>query len=82
VLFPVGQCKRPPQRILEPKLVSTYDIFAGRYGDTNTRWIEPILGLGCAYERMKEIASKEPGPYFVFDAYSRKVLASADTTGA
>jgi hypothetical protein len=61
-------------------LVPTYDIFAGRYGDTGAPWIEPVEGLGCAYERMKEIAAKERGPYFVFDAHSRKVLASVDTT--
>ena len=80
MLFPVGQCKRPPQRILEPKLVSTYDIFAGRYGDTDAYLIEPVEGLGCAYERMKEIAAKEPGPYFLFDPSSHRVLASVDTT--
>jgi len=29
---------------------------------------------------MKEIAAKERGPYFIFDAQSHKVLASIDTT--
>jgi len=61
-------------------LVPTYDIFAGRYGDTDARWIEPVEGLGCAYERIKEIAAKERGPYFILDAHSHKVLASVDTT--
>jgi len=61
-------------------LVPTYDIFAGRHGDTDARWIEPVEGLGCAYERMKEISAKERGPYFILDAHSHKVLASVDTT--
>jgi len=61
-------------------LVPTYDIFAGRHGDAGVRWIEPIQGLGCAYERMKEIAAKERGPYFIFDANLHKALASIVTT--
>ena len=76
----MGQCKRPRKSSWSRKLVPTYDIFAGRYGDTDARWIEPVEGLGCAYERMKEIAAKEPGPYFLFDPSSHRVLASVDTT--
>jgi len=61
-------------------LVPTYDIFAGRYGDLDVRWIQAVEGLSCANERMKEIAAKQYGPYFIFDAHSHKVLASVDTT--
>jgi hypothetical protein len=78
-VLPLNQVKRVPQK-LEPKLVPTYNIFAGRYGDTDAYLIEPVEGLGCAYERMKEIAAKERGPYFILDAHSHKVLASVDTT--
>jgi len=60
-------------------LVPTYDIFAGRYGDTDVRWIQAVEGLGAAYEQMKEIAANQSGPYFVFDAHAHKVLASVDT---
>jgi len=61
-------------------MVPTYDIFAGRYGDTNVRWIEAVQGLGAANEQMKELAAKKPGPYFVFEAHTHMMLASVDTT--
>jgi hypothetical protein len=80
-VLPLSHVKRVPQE-LEPKLVPTYNIFAGRYGDTDAYLIEPVEGLGCAYERMKEIAAKERGPYFIFEAHSHRVLASVDTTAS
>ena len=49
-------------------------------GNEQGHHIEPVEGLGCAYERMKEISAKERGPYFILDAHSHKVLASVDTT--
>jgi len=61
-------------------LVPQYDIFAGRYGDPDVRWIQAVEGLGAACEQMHGIAKTKRGPYFVFDVRSRAVLASVDTT--
>lgn len=61
-------------------MVPTYEIFRGRHGENNVRWIEPVEGLGPANERMKELAAKQPGPYFVFSVVSHSVVASLDTT--
>jgi len=55
------------------------EIFSGIYPD-DVLWIESVEGLAAASERMKAIATKAPGPYFVFDARTRKVLDSIDTT--
>jgi hypothetical protein len=60
----------PPPPTTSSMVAMATPMFAG---------FEPVVGLGCACERMKEIASKEPGTYFVFDARSHKVLASVDT---
>jgi hypothetical protein len=61
-------------------MVPIYDIFAGRYGDTDARWIQAVEGLGAAADQMRRIAKIKRGPYFVFDAHAHKVLASVDTT--
>jgi len=61
-------------------LVPIYDIFSGRYGDTDVRWIQAVEGLSCAFGRVKELAEGKRGPYFIFDTHSRKVIASVDTT--
>jgi hypothetical protein len=59
--------------------ISTYDIFCGRR-DKNPLWVGSVEGLGAAYERMKEIAAKTHGPYFVFCSRTNKVVASVDNT--
>lgn len=61
-------------------LIPTYDIFAGRYGETGIRWIACVEGLVEASERMKRLAAENPGPYFIFDVSSRALLASVDTS--
>jgi len=60
-------------------IVPRFDVFSGLL-DKDARWIESIEGLGAAYERIKELAAATPGPYFVFDTVSNKVLAKIDST--
>jgi hypothetical protein len=60
-------------------MVAKYDIFSG-LRDKDAVWLECVEGLGAAYERMKKIAAKSPGPYFVFCAQTHAVLASIDTS--
>jgi hypothetical protein len=57
-----------------------YDIFSGS-GHRDAMWIEAVECLGAANERMKELATEKPGPYFVFCATRGVVLARVDTTG-
>jgi hypothetical protein len=59
--------------------VPKYEIFFG-HNYENAVWLEVVEGLGCAVERMKERATKTPGPYFVFCAQSHAVLLYIDTT--
>jgi hypothetical protein len=61
--------------------MSAYDIFSG----TPTRgalWLECVEGRQQAYERMKERAAENPGPYFLFDASSGSPIASFDTSAS
>jgi hypothetical protein len=37
-------------------------------------------GLGCAFERIKELAAEKPAHYFVKSLNTHKVLASVDST--
>jgi hypothetical protein len=60
--------------------IPRFDIFRGRYPETDVEWVECVQGFEAAFWRMKTIAAKEPGPYFVFDTRSHEVLASIDTT--
>ena len=59
--------------------IPRFDVFSGLL-DKDARWIESIEGLGAAHERIKELAAATPGPYFVFDMVTHKVLAKIDTT--
>jgi hypothetical protein len=56
-----------------------YDIFSG-YIDRNAIWLESVEGLGDASDRMLELATGKPGPYFVFCLTTHKILASVDTS--
>ena len=52
----------------------TFDIFRGHYQDKDATWVDAVEGLGKARERMKQIATEKPGPYFVFSCHDRLVL--------
>jgi len=66
--------------LLEGVAVPAYEVFFGQFGTATAQWRERVDGLGCAYERMKELAHQEPGSYFVFCSRTRRVLACIDTT--
>lgn len=73
-----------PSRGISAKSVRSrvpfFEIFKGRWGDTRVVWLESVQGLAAAQERMAEIASEKPGPYFVFSISDRLALANVDTT--
>lgn len=60
--------------------VPKYEIFRGHFGSQDVMWLQAVEGLGNASDRMKEIASKHPGAYFVFWTTSHRVLDSIDTS--
>ena len=66
--------------LLEGVAVPAYEVFFGQCGTATVEWRGRVDGLGCAYERMKELARQEPGAYFVFCSRTRRVLAYIDTT--
>ena len=58
----------------------TYQIFSGCYShDRDVLWLESVVGLADAQERMQTLAAQKPGPYFVFCTHSHAVLAIIDT---
>jgi hypothetical protein len=65
---------------MDSSIVPAFDIFRGRFGDTDVVWIEAVEGLAAARQRMEHFASEAPGPYFVFSSFSHVVLAAIDTT--
>jgi hypothetical protein len=56
-----------------------FDIFQGHV-DRDPIWVEVVDGLGCAFERIKELAAEKPAHYFVKSLNTHKVLASVDST--
>jgi len=59
--------------------ISTFGIFRGLH-DRNAKWVDAVEGQVKAERRMCEIAAKDPGPYFVFSAYTHTVIAVTDTS--
>ena len=59
--------------------MATFDIFEGEAGPEAV-WIASAEGMQNAKVTMVRIASKRPGKYFVWESYSKQVLAIADTT--
>ena len=59
--------------------VPTLDIFRGSLNN-GALWIKSADGLASAVNLMNECARVRPGPYFVFDFWAYKILASTDTS--
>jgi hypothetical protein len=56
----------------------TFDIFRGTIEQT-AEWIESVLGLSNALDRMEEIAASVPDQYFVCRQQGQAVLSRLDT---
>lgn len=57
-----------------------FDIFRGRYAESQAIWIQAVEGLDAACKRMQELAVQKPDTYFVFDALNKAMLATVDTS--
>jgi hypothetical protein len=55
-----------------------FDIFSG-FPKDNPRWLEAIIGLSNARERMEQIAAKKPGQYFISSIGTRSPVAQIET---
>jgi hypothetical protein len=51
----------------------SFDLFAGA-PDRDAAWLETVVGLEAAKERVNELAAENPGEYFVFHSRSHTVL--------
>jgi hypothetical protein len=57
----------------------TFDIFSG-HNFRDAVWLEVVPGRLAATERMNALATRDPGPYFVYCRRERQILASVDTS--
>ena len=57
-----------------------YRIYVGLTDNQQLRWVESIVGLQAASERVRQIAGEKPGSYFVFDASHNQIVDSLDTS--
>lgn len=57
-----------------------YQIFSGRFPETDVLWLESVVGFRAARERMQKLAAQKPGSYFVFSTNIHAVLATIDST--
>ena len=56
-----------------------FDIFAG-LPEKDAMWLEAVMGLEKARNRMEMLAFEIPGRYFVLSMYRHTVLAQIDTS--
>jgi len=59
--------------------MSTFDIFGSSGDRKEVLWLECIEGRDAATERMYEIATHQPGIYFVLNLWEHLVVAKTDT---
>lgn len=69
---------RAPRYITSRMRERSFDIFFGVPG-ADPLWRESVQGLMQARERMRQIATQTPGPYFIFSVDSQSILAQVDT---
>lgn len=55
-----------------------FDIFSGTL-EEGAVWIETVVGLDRARERMAQMAATKPGSYFVFSFNNNSVVAKLDS---
>jgi hypothetical protein len=58
-----------------------YDIFSGT-SENDAVWLEDVVGMERAVERMQAIAAAKPGNYFVFHTQTQAIIANTNKTKA
>ena len=61
-------------------IIPAFDIFSGRFGEKGVVWLGAVGRLDDARARMLNLATKQPGAYFVFNSDSQLIVAAVDTS--
>jgi hypothetical protein len=64
-------CEQQPRGVVS---TDSFDLFSGT-PDERAVWLEAVIGLDEATDRLRRIAAESPGPYFIFHAPSQTVLS-------
>jgi hypothetical protein len=56
----------------------TYDLFSG-FNQQDAMWMESIHGLESAKFRMEQVATENPGAYFLFDLTTSTTVGKTNT---
>jgi hypothetical protein len=60
--------------------IPAFDIFSGRFGEKSVVWLGAVGRLEDARARILNLATKQPGAYFVFNSDSQLIVAAVDTS--
>ena len=60
--------------------IPAFDIFSGRFGEKGVVWLGAVGRLEDARARILNLATKQPGAYFVFDSDNQLLVAAVDTS--
>jgi hypothetical protein len=60
--------------------IPAFDIFSGRFGEKGVLWLGAVGRLEDARARILNLATKQPGAYFVFDSDNQLLVAAVDTS--
>jgi hypothetical protein len=60
--------------------IPAFDIFIGRFGEKGLVWLGAVGRLEDARARILNLATKQPGAYFVFDSDNQLIVAALDTS--
>jgi hypothetical protein len=63
-----------PRELGGVAMVARYDIFK-KFGDGSVLWMEEVKDFDRAKVRMRELAQRSAGEYFIFDQHNQAVTA-------
>jgi hypothetical protein len=82
-VLPFNGGYRAPSAGMRPFMMPmspSFDIFSGRFGEKGVLWLGAVARLEDARARMLNLATKQPGAYFVFNSDSHLIVAAVDTS--
>ena len=57
---------------------TSFDIFFG-VPEKDAKWLEAVAGLDGAQHRMRQLATQQPGHYFIFNTWNGCIIDHVDT---
>jgi hypothetical protein len=76
----VSPLLQPESEAFMMPTIPPFDIFSGRFGEKGVLWLGAVARLDDARARVFNLAAKQPGAYFVFNADSQLIVAAVDTS--